>query len=285
MAPRRLLSATRGAALAALAGACAAEPPAPGPPPRPVERAEVRPAFSAAAGTPERLGFRVVAEYPHDPSAFTQGLLIHDGVLYESTGQYGRSELRRVAPETGEVLLRRQLPDHLFGEGLALVPGTPDRLIQLTWQEEIALVWDRESLTALGELRYRGEGWGLTWDGERLVMSDGSAWLSFREPGGFTELARVEVTLEGRPLAGINELEWAEGALWANVWGSESVVRIDTATGEVTAVADLAALEELLPREESRGIDVLNGIAWWPERGTFLVTGKLWPRAFEVTLE
>jgi glutaminyl-peptide cyclotransferase len=271
--------------LTVLAGACAAEPPAPGPPSRPVERAEVRPAFPAAAGTPERLGFRVVAEYPHDPSAFTQGLLIHDGVLYESTGQYGRSELRRVAPETGEVLLRRQLPGHLFGEGLALVPGTPDRLIQLTWQEGIALVWDRESLTALGELRYRGEGWGLAWDGERLVMSDGSAWLSFREPGGFAELARVEVTLEGRPLPGINELEWAEGALWANVWGSESVVRIDTATGEVTAVADLAALEERLPRGESPRIDVLNGIAWWPERGTFLVTGKLWPRAFEVTLE
>ena len=243
-----------------------------------------------AAGSPERLTARVVAEHPHDPEAFTQGLLLHGDLLYESIGRYGRSELRRVAPETGEPLLRRELPDHLFGEGLALVPGggpggAGDRLVQLTWQEGIALVWDRESLTALGELRYRGEGWGLAWDGERLVMSDGSAWLSFREPGGFTELSRVEVTLEGRPLPGINELEWAEGAVWANVWGSGSVVRIDPSTGEVTAVADLAALEESLPLEESRRIDVLNGIAWWPERGTFLVTGKLWPRLFEVAFE
>jgi glutaminyl-peptide cyclotransferase len=234
----------------------------------------------------------VLAEYPHDPEAFTQGLLLHDGLAYESTGQYGRSELRRVDPETGEVLLRRELPDRLFGEGLALVPAAApgggsagDRLIQLTWQDGIALVWDRARLEPLGELHYPGEGWGLAWDGERLVMSDGGSWLVFREPEGLAELSRIQVRLEDRPLARLNELEWAEGALWANVWGTAQVVRIDPATGAVTGVADCAELEARLAPEELRGIDVLNGIAWWPQRRTFLVTGKLWPRAFEVVFE
>ena len=281
------------AGLAATGATCSgkgAEGPAEGRQAPPAAGAETPgPEPSRPAGGPERLTARVMAEYPHDPEAFTQGLLVHDGLLYESTGRYGRSELRRVDPRTGEVLLRRELPGHLFGEGLTLVPGGPggtgDRLVQLTWQEGVALVWDRESLRAEGELRYQGEGWGLAWDGERLVMSDGSAWLSFREPHGFSELARVEVTLEGRPLPRINELEWVDDALWANVLGSDSVVRIDPATGEVTAVADLAGIEARLPRGEAGGIDVLNGIAWWPERGSFLVTGKLWPRLFEVVFE
>lgn len=238
---------------------------------------------------PDTLEARVLAEYPHDPDAFTQGLLIHEGLLYESTGRYGASELRRVDPTTGEVLLRRELPAHLFGEGLALVTDPPDgagaRLVQITWQEETALLWDPEDLTARGELAYRGEGWGLAWDGERVVMSDGTSWLTFRETGTFAELDRLQVTLRGRPLARLNELEWVEGALWANVWGTSSIVRIDPATGEVTGVADLSALERRLPPEEARRIDVLNGIAWWPERRSFLVTGKLWPRTFEIVLE
>ncbi|HLE82917.1 MAG TPA: glutaminyl-peptide cyclotransferase [Thermoanaerobaculia bacterium] len=298
--PAPLIAATLVAALAGAAATCAregggaparsaAEPPGAGPSPA----APAVPASEPSPpASPERLTVRVLSEYPHDPEAFTQGLLLHEGLAYESTGRYGRSELRRVDPETGEVLLRRELPDRLFGEGLALVPAAApggasagDRLIQLTWQDGIALVWDRARLEPLGELRYPGEGWGLAWDGERLVMSDGGSWLVFREPEGFAEISRVQVTLAGRPLARINELEWAEGALWANVWGTAQVVRIDPATGAVTGVADCAELEARLAPEEVRGIDVLNGIAWWPERRSFLVTGKLWPRAFEVVFE
>lgn len=234
------------------------------------------------AGPPERLAVRVIATFPHDPDAFTQGLLTHGGQLYESTGHYGRSALRRVDPETGEPLLERRLPAHLFGEGLALAG---DRLVQLTWQEGVALIWHAATLEPLGELRYRGEGWGLTYDGERFVMSDGSAWLVFRDRDTFAELDRVQVTIEGQPLPEINELEWVDGAIWANVWGSHSVVRIDPASGAVTAVADLAELVALLPAADSRRIDVLNGIAWWPERKAFLVTGKLWPRTFLVELD
>lgn len=232
--------------------------------------------------SPERLEARVLESYPHDPDAFTQGLLFHRGALYESTGRYGRSELRRVEPETGEALAFRRLPGDLFGEGLALAG---DRLVQLTWRSGVALVWDVGTLEPRGELAYAGEGWGLAYDGDRLVMSDGSSVLTFRDPESFAELGRVRVTLRGRPLAQLNELEVVDGAVWANVWGTESVVRIDPATGEVTGIADLSELRGLLSPEEARGIDVLNGIAWWPEREAFLVTGKLWPRAFLVEIE
>lgn len=294
---------TRRAALAfalALLAACAGD--ASEPPPAPGRQAPLAEAPSDRGAPPsrrpdfpERLEVRVVAEYPHDPQAFTQGLVFHDGYLYESTGRYGASELRQVEPVTGEVVLRRGLPTHLFGEGLALVPagpqspkrpdGTEPALVQLTWREEVALVWGLDGFERRGELAYRGEGWGLAWDGERLVMGDGSSWLSFREPAGFTELDRVQVTLRERPLSQLNELEWVEGVLWANVWGTSQIVRIDPATGRVTGVADLSELEGRLPPGESGRIDVLNGIAWWPEHGSFLVTGKLWPRLFEVVLE
>lgn len=247
-----------------------AEPPVPEPVP------------ATPSGPPARLAVRVLETHPHDPQAFTQGLLFHDGALYESTGRYGRSSLRRVDPETGEVLAERSLPAHLFGEGLALAG---DRLVQLTWQEGVALAWDPATLERVGETSYRGEGWGLTFDGERLVMSDGTSWLVFRDPGSFAEIGRVQVTLEGRPLPNLNELEWVDGSVWANVWGSQSVVRIDPASGVVTAVADLSELAARLPSEEARGIGVLNGIAWWPEREAFLVTGKLWPRTFLVRFE
>lgn len=239
-------------------------------------------AAAPAPGPPARLQVRVLATYPHDPEAFTQGLLIHDGVLYESTGRYGHSSLRRVEPETGEVLAERTLSPNLFGEGLARVG---ERLVQLTWREGVAPVWDLATLEQVDRFSYQGEGWGLTFDGERLVMSDGSAWLVFRDPSTFEELDRVLVTLEGRPLQDLNELEWVDGVVWANVWGSSSVVRIDPGSGAVTAVADLSELLTRLPPEEARGIDVLNGIAWWPEREAFVVTGKLWPRAFLIRLE
>lgn len=237
-----------------------------------------------------RLAPRVLASHPHRADAFTQGLLFHDGFLYESTGQYGASTLRKVAPETGEVLVRRDLPPTLFGEGLALVPG-PDggRLIQLTWRSGLALVWELETLERAGDHEYTGEGWGLTFDGEHLVMSDGSSWLSYRDPETFAEVHRRRVTMAGRPLSRLNELEWVEGAVWANIWGTSSVVRIDPADGEVTAIVDLSTLYELLEPEEAAGVDVLNGIAYRPGEepggGLFFVTGKYWPRLFGVVFE
>ena len=251
----------------------------------PPEEAASAPA-PAAPRKAERLAARVIAEYPHDPSSFTQGLLVHDGALYESTGHYGQSLVRKLVPESGEVLAERRLEPRLFGEGLALVTS-PDggRLVQLTWREGVALLWDPEDLEPVGERSYRGEGWGLTFDGERLILSDGGSALSFRDPETLEETGRVEVTLDGQPVFELNELEWVDGAVWSNVLGSASVLRIDPESGEVTAVADLSSLRGRIPAEESQGMDVLNGIAWWPERESFLVTGKYWPRLFEVVFE
>ncbi len=262
-------------------GACADEPPAPAdavPPPAPTPT----PAPADPGAAPATLSVTVRATYPHDPDAFTQGLLVDGDRLFESTGLHGRSSVREVEIATGKVLRRQDLPEKLFGEGLAEVG---DRLIQLTWQSGLALVWDRDTFTRRGELSYPGEGWGLTWDGRRLVMSDGSSWLVFRDPQTFDELGRVQVTLEGRPLSRLNELEWVNGEVWANVWQSLSIVRIDPASGEVTGVADCSELEARLPSGAGATIDVLNGIAWWPAHRSFLVTGKLWPRMFELTFD
>jgi len=233
----------------------------------------------------------VVASYPHDAAAYTQGLLYDDGTLVESTGRYGVSELRRVDLESGVVMRRVRLPDELFAEGLARLPaaaGRPARLVQLTWREGLAVVWDAASFARLGEHRYQGEGWGLCYDaggegsgGGRLVMSDGSSWLTFRDPQTFSELGGVEASLEGRPLANLNELECVGGRVWANVFGSESLIEIDLADGRVTGVADASGL---LDAGEARGVDVLNGIAYDPADGTFLLTGKLWPKLFRVRL-
>jgi glutaminyl-peptide cyclotransferase len=283
--------------LAGCAGEGATEPPEEVAP-APVREASAReapaqePARTAPRAAPsptESLSVRVVAEYPHDPSSFTQGLLVHGGALYESTGRYGDSLVRKLDPESGEVLAERRLEPRLFGEGLALVTGVSglggDRLVQLTWQEGVALRWEPEALEPSGELSYRGEGWGRTFDGERLILSDGGTALSFRDPETLEETGRVEVTLDGQPVFEINELEWVDGVVWANVLGSTSVLCIDPESGAVTAVADLASLYGRIPPEERPGMDVLNGIAWWPERESFLVTGKYWPRLFEVVFE
>jgi glutamine cyclotransferase len=242
-----------------------------------------RPAAPAAAPAPappkapERLKLEVLASVHHDPAAYTQGLVWHEGMLYESTGQYGASSLRRVNPQTGEVVRFLPLPERYFAEGLALVDG---RLFQLTWKEETAFLWTASDFQPQGELQYSGEGWGLCWDGSRLVMSDGSDHLTFRDPKTFASLGGVDVTLEGQPLLEINELECVNGAVWANVWQTDQIVRIDSATGLVTAVVDAAGL--LTPEERAKA-EVLNGIAWKPETKTFLITGKYWPKQFEVT--
>ena len=236
---------------------------------------------AAPAAVVERFTVRVVARYPHDPTAFTQGLLWHGGKLYESTGLAGRSTLRRVDLETGRVEEQAPLPDGAFGEGLALAG---DRLVQLTWQEGRAFFWDPAGLALLDERRYEGEGWGLAWDGARLVQSDGTATLTFRDPTSFAASGRLAVTLEGRPLSLLNELELVDGALWANVWTTDDIVRIDPASGHVTAVVDAAALRAEAAAASGGRIDVFNGIAWHDERRTFLLTGKLWPVVFEVEL-
>jgi glutamine cyclotransferase len=244
--------------------------------------AEAEPRADAAPPeppAPPAIGeLRIVAVRPHDPGAFTQGLVWHGGRLYESSGRYGRSELREVEPETGEVLRRVALPAQQFAEGLALVG---DRFYQLTWLEGIVRLWRRADLAPAGELRFNGEGWGLAYDGERLYQSDGTSVLTLRSPSDFAVLGQLRVRRGEQPEHYLNELEWGDGALYANVWSSEEIVRIDPATGAVTAVFDASGLLE--PEARSR-VDVLNGIAWNPERRIFYLTGKLWPHLYEVEL-
>ncbi|ADI13711.1 glutaminyl-peptide cyclotransferase [Truepera radiovictrix] len=232
---------------------------------------------SAQAAVP--LVPEVLATYPHDPEAFTQGLLWDGGRLFESTGLYGASTLREVVPETGEVVRLVALDARYFGEGLALVG---DRLIQLTWQEGTAFVYDRATFERVGTFSYEGEGWGLCFDGEALYMSDGSATLTRRDPETFEVLETVEVTLRGEPVALLNELECAKGRVYANVFTTDVIVRIDPASGRVQGVVDASALLSAEERARLTRDAVLNGIAYNPEADTFYLTGKLWPKLFEV---
>lgn len=233
-------------------------------------------AAAVAPPTPVPLRLEVVAIHPHDPDAFTQGLVWDRGRLFESTGLVGRSRLREVEPTTGTVLRERELERPFFGEGLALVG---DELVQLSWQDGVAWRWSRDQFEPRGRHTYQGEGWGLCFDGRRLVMSDGSARLVFRDPESFAVLGSVTVRRSGIPLPSLNELECVDGRVWANVYGSDRIVAIDPVRGVVVAEVDASGL---LRRDEAATADVLNGIAWVPERKTFLVTGKLWPALFEV---
>jgi glutamine cyclotransferase len=219
----------------------------------------------------------VLAELPHDPTAFTQGFEIDGDVLYEGTGLQGRSQLRELDPGTGTVRRSVPLPGQLFGEGIT-VAG--DRIWQLTWRDGIALEWDRATLQLRRQVPLDGEGWGLCTDGGRLVRSDGTDRLRFHEPDTFAETGSVAVTLDGGPLTQLNELECVDGQVWANVWQTDRIVRIDPADGRVTAVVDAAGL---LDPGQRAGADVLNGIAAMPDApGEFLITGKLWPTTFRV---
>ena len=239
-----------------------------------------RPAAETATPRPEpaKLGVKVVRRLPHDRRAFTQGLVYFEGKLYESTGLPGESSLRRVDPETGRVEARVDLPAPLFGEGLARVG---EELVQLTWQNGRAFVWGLRDFARVREHVYVGEGWGLCTDGERLVMSNGSDRLVFREPRTFVERGEVAVRDGAQPVDRLNELECVEGVVYANLWGDERIARIDLASGRVTGWVDASGL---LAEQERRAADVLNGIAYVPERKTFFVTGKLWPHLFEVEL-
>jgi glutaminyl-peptide cyclotransferase len=216
--------------------------------------------------------------YPHDTGAFTQGLQYVDGVLYEGTGLNGRSSIRKVKLETGEVLQQRIVPAAYFGEGIVVWHKT---LIELTWQSEIAFVYDRDTFTPTGTFQYKGEGWGLTHDDANLIMSDGSAALRVLDPATFVERRRIDVTAGGVPVKNLNELEFVKGEVFANVWQTNYIARVSPQSGAVTGWIDLRGL---LSEEEARHADVLNGIAYDAEHDRLFVTGKLWPKLFEITL-
>jgi len=224
-------------------------------------------------------GYRVVREYPHDPSAFTQGLVYVDGHLYESTGLEGASSLRQVDLETGKVIRRRSLGPNEFGEGLTDWGG---RLLQLTWTGMRGFIYERASLAVSGTFRYAGEGWGLTHDGRRLILSDGTAALRFLDPETFREIGRLPVHDEGRAVPRLNELEYVRGEVYANVWQSDRVARISPETGAVLGWIDLTGL--LGTADARHPVDVLNGIAYDPGRERLFVTGKWWPKLFEIII-
>lgn len=223
-------------------------------------------------------GYEVVATFPHDPTAFTQGLVFDRGQLLESTGRRGASTLRRVDLQTGEVRRLVALDPRLFGEGIAALD---DRVAMLTLDSGRGYVFDRESFAVLDSFAYPHDGWGITTDGESWIVSDGTATLRFWDRGTFAEVRRVTVTDGDERIDSLNELEWVDGEVFANVWRSDRVARIDPSTGEVTGWVDLGGL---LPAEEREEADVLNGIAWDPDGRRLFVTGKLWPALFEIRL-
>lgn len=227
---------------------------------------------------PEGLGVEVLEVFPHDEEAFTQGLEFHNSVLYESTGLYGESDMRIVEPETGDVLRLDPLPERVFGEGATIVG---DFLWQLTWKEGLAYKRDVETLEVDDVATYPGEGWGLCLDTDssRLIMSDGSSTLTFRDPHTFALLGTQNITRGGVDQVRINELEYVNGRVWANIWQTDEIVGIDPQEGIVRSVVDASGL---LTDEEAEEADVLNGIAYVPNDDTFLLTGKLWPHLFKV---
>lgn len=237
------------------------------------------PLMNQAASKPapaERRRVQVIRSYPHDRAAFTQGLLLDNGKLFESTGQVGQSSLREVELATGRVIRKVDVPPPVFAEGLTL---TGDNLIQLTWQNGRALVYDKRTFARAGEFNYKGEGWGLCTSGQTLIMSDGSSNLTFRRSRDFSVIRTLAVTLDGQRLEHLNELECVGSDVYANVWMQDLIVRIDQTSGRVS---ERIEAPNLLSPIERRGVDVLNGIAYDPKDQTFLITGKLWPKLFRV---
>lgn len=224
--------------------------------------------------------YRIVNVYPHDPDAFTQGLVFRDGSLFESTGLNGRSSVRQVRLETGEVIRQHPVESQHFAEGLT---DWGNRLIQLTWQSHMAFVYDATTFALQRTFSYQGEGWGLTHDQRRLIMSDGTSTLRFLDPETWKENGRLSVTEGGQPVARLNELEVVRGEIFANVWQTDHLVMIDPRSGHVTGRVDLRGL--LSPADRLEPVDVLNGIAYDATHDRLFVTGKLWPRLFEIRLQ
>jgi glutamine cyclotransferase len=233
---------------------------------------------SPVPAIPSAFGYRVVSEYPHDRRAFTEGLAYVDGVLYEGTGLNGESTLRRVDLETGDVLQAVGLSKEYFGEGIAVLG---DRIYQLTWKNGVCVVLNRDTFELEKTFTYQTEGWGLTTDGDRLIMSDGTNRLYIRDPETFEELDTIDVYDGARAIWNLNELEVVGGEIWANVWQTDHIARVDPETGQVTGWIDLTGLLSEKDREK-HPVDVLNGIAYDLENDRLFVTGKLWPKLFEI---
>lgn len=225
----------------------------------------------------ESTTFHILNIYPHDTEAFTQGLVYLDGELFEGTGLYGESTLRRVFPETGEVIQTRYLPPDVFGEGITILN---ERIYQLTWRELTCYVYDLD-FKLLETFNYPTEGWGITNNGNYLIMSDGSSNLRVIDPDTFQTTQTITVRYEGSQVENLNELEYVDGSIYANIWMKDQIAKIDAITGNVVEMIDFSSLKDEINTE---GIDVLNGIAYNPETGTFYLTGKLWPKVFEVNL-
>jgi glutamine cyclotransferase len=237
------------------------------------------PVYAEAPPATPHYGYRIKNRYPHDPAAFTQGLVYHNGVLLESTGGFGESTLREVDLETGRVLRALRLPREIFGEGLAL---WRNQLVQLSWRNGIGFVYDRDTLQFKKRFSYETEGWGLAQDGASLILSDGSATLYFLDPESFSVRRRVEVRAQGKPVRSLNELEYVNGEILANVWHTDRIARIAPDTGEVRGWIDLGGLRG--PREQRDPEAVLNGIAYDAEHSRLFVTGKRWATLYEIEL-
>lgn len=231
-------------------------------------------------GRARQASYEVVNSYPHDPASFTQGFLWKDGGFYESTGMYGQSKLRRLEFPSGKVLKEIKLDPELFAEGLAPVDS---RLIQLTWKSRRGFVYDVDTFRLVQEFTYDTEGWGLTFDGKNLILSDGSSDLFYLDPQTFKPIGKLAITMNGQPVPELNELEFIDGEIWANVWQTDLILRINPSTGQVTSFLNLKQI--LSPSDRKGSVDVLNGIAYDAEHKRIFITGKLWPRIFEIKLK
>jgi glutamine cyclotransferase len=239
------------------------------------------PANAPAASTPiPTYTYKVVKSYPHDLNAFTEGLFFKDGVLYESTGLMGRSSIRKVELDTGQTLQQADLPPDIFGEGIV---DWKDHLVAVTWQSRIGFVLDLKTFALTSQFTYAGEGWGLTHNDTEIIMSDGTAELRFIDPLTLHELRRIAVTANGTPLDQLNELEWVDGEILANVWQTDRIARIDPQSGKVTGWIDLRGILPAADHVDGH-TDVLNGIAYDAAKKRLFVTGKLWPKLFEIRL-
>lgn len=246
-------------------------------PPTPTDAPTPTPAATPTPAPPPTYTYTVINTFPHDPAAFTQGLVYHDGGLYEGTGRWGESSLREVVLETGSVVRSHPLEAQYFGEGITLLH---DRIYQLTWQEQTGFVYDRATFEPLQTFSYPTEGWGITHDGERLIVSDGTSTIYFWDPETLQEIGRIAVRDHEGPLNRLNELEFVDGEIWANIWLTDRIARISPETGDVLGYIDLTGL--LDTSELAEPVDVLNGIAYDPDTGRIFVTGKLWPSLFEI---
>src|SRR5258708_5089442 len=237
-------------------------------------------ACSGARAVTPRYGYEIVHTYPHDASAFTEGLFYLNGFLYESTGLEAHSSIRKVRLETGEVLQKLDIPAEYFGEGIV---NWNRQIISLTWKSQLGFVFDLDTFKLKRQFHYKGEGWALTRNDSEIIMSDGTSELRFLDPKTLGETRRIRVTIEGKPISNVNELEWIKGEIYANVWETDWVLRIDPASGRVVGIINLAGLlkrQDIVPGQT----DVLNGIAYDAQGDRLFVTGKNWPKLFEIRL-